>query len=631
MRVPLSILCLMLAQRALTSISASELPVETFFRNFQYEQVKLSPDGSCLAALAPAKERVGLVVVNLDKLAGKSVYADRYADVHWFRWVNTNRLVFSFNKDGFLLGGLIAVNRDGTKVRTLVDPLDYRTSFFSTIPGSTDEILVTSTTYSTRDAQTGWRFPNVERMNLFDGSMQRVVSNPGRVVSWLADHRAVVRVGVAVEGTQLKVIYRPDASAKWETLAEFKYNEDGIEPLGFEYDNQTLIVGHCGEQPTLGLYRYDVAARKIKELGFRHPEADVQHVLYCSQEHALAGVTYVTERPDVFWLSPLHKRLQASVDKALPQTLNVEVSRSADDQKMIFAAQSDRAPGTFYLLNNATLKLEKLFDTAEWISPQEMAEMKPIQYKARDGLLIHGYLTLPPGSTGKALPLIVNPHGGPIARDVWGFDPEVQFFANRGYAVLRMNFRGSSGYGRAFLEAGYRQWGLKQQDDITDGVKWAIEQGIADPKRICIYGASYGGYAALIGLEQTPELYRCGICYAGVTDIARTFKFSDYALEVLRAEIAEEVGDPKKEKARLEQISPLNHVDKIQAPVLLAYGKLDQKVPVWTGRDLASALKKRGKLYAYIEKDDEGHGFFKEKNKIELWKKIDDFLKENLK
>jgi dipeptidyl aminopeptidase/acylaminoacyl peptidase len=413
-------------------------------------------------------------------------------------------------------------------------------------------------------------------------------------------------------------------------LAAYNFDEDAIEPMGFGYDGRTLLVGCYDGQPTKGIYIYDLEEKKIKSLGFRHAEADARAVLFSKRKRSLAGVEYDTERPEVCWFDPDFKKMQASVDLALPTTLNTFVSLSRDGTKAVVRASSDRTPGTFYFLDTVNLKMEKLFDLAEWIHADDMAEMKPIEYVARDGLKIHGYLTLPKGSKGKNLPMIVNPHGGPQVRDTWGFDPEVQFFANRGYAVLRMNFRGSPGYGKAFLEAGYKQWGLKQQDDITDGVKWAIAEGIADPKRICIYGKGYGGFAALTGLEQTPELYRCGISYSGITEIIRTLKKAIPDLEITKMVAAETVGDPKKEKERLKATSPLNHVDRIQVPVLLAYGKLDPMVPIGTGQDLASALKKRGKLYDFMVKDEEQLGFHKEENRIEFYQKVDEFLKATM-
>jgi dipeptidyl aminopeptidase/acylaminoacyl peptidase len=351
------------------------------------------------------------------------------------------------------------------------------------------------------------------------------------------------------------------------------------------------------------------------------------------------GVTCQAERPEVFWFEPNRMRWQQAVDKTLTNTVNLLLDASRDGAKAIFLAANDRTPGAYYLMDTKSMRLEKLFELAEWSHPEEMAEMAPIQYEARDGLMIHGYLTLPKGSSGKNLPLIVNPHGGPRARDVWGFDPEVQFLANRGYAVLRMNFRGSSGFGKSFLNAGNREWGLKQQDDITDGVKWAIEKGIADPKRICIYGASYGGFAALTGLEKTPELYRCGISYAGVIDIETTLRVNlDWArlnpvkrLRLEEAILAEMLGEKKDQKAHWQEISPIAHVDQIQVPVLLAYSEYDPRIPISTARDLANELKKRGKLYDFMVKDNEAHGFHQEANKIALWKKADEFLKSTMR
>jgi dipeptidyl aminopeptidase/acylaminoacyl peptidase len=276
------------------------------------------------------------------------------------------------------------------------------------------------------------------------------------------------------------------------------------------------------------------------------------------------------------------------------------------------------------------MTLKKICELAEWIHPEEMAEMKPIEYSSRDGLKIHGYLTMPRENDGKPVAMVVMPHGGPRWRDTWGFDPAVQFLANRGYAVLQINFRGSSGYGRTFLKAGYKQWGLKQQDDITDGVKWAIEHGHADPKRIAIFGTSYGGFAALTGLEKTPELYRCGISYAGVCDLLHDLSTVP-DLKIFKTMVAETIGDPKRDKQQLKDTSPIAHLDKIRVPVFLASGELDPKVPIANQRAMAKTLEKEGKLYAFMVKADEGHGFHKERNRIEFWTKVDEFLRASLK
>ncbi len=612
---------------------AAELPAETFFRNYRYREARLSPDGDYLAALAPDKNRVGLAIIDLKTLKANWAFGDRETDVTWLKWATNDRLLFRLAKNGYTLAGLLAVNRDGKKFVPLVRVDDVRTRFLTLLPHSSDEILVTSLAHSKWDQETGYFYPHVERMNILTGYMTREVKNPGHVLSWVTDHDGVVRAGLAFEGTQFRVLYRATTNAAWQSVADFRSDEDEISPIGFDYDNKTMLVWHHGDLPTLGIYVFDLEKKQPKALAFRHAKADADRLIFSDRNRVVAGVAYDTERPEVFWFNPQYRAMQETVDRALPGYLNSFVNSSRDETKWVVLSSNDRTPGTYYLLDRATGHLQKLFELADWIHPDEMAEMRPIEYQARDGMAIHGYLTVPPGSAGKNLPLVVNPHGGPIERDTWGFDPEVQFLANRGYAVLRMNFRGSSGYGWDFTRAGFKEWGYKQQDDITDGVKWAIAQGIADPKRVCICGASYGGYATLVGLEKTPELYRCGICMAGVTDILRILKkreFNGNALELMKANAAQEIGDRKADRARLEQVTPLKHVDQIRVPVLMAHGELDPIVPVAEGRDMAKALKSRGKLYDFIVKEDEGHGFHKEENRIEFWKKVDEFLKANM-
>jgi dipeptidyl aminopeptidase/acylaminoacyl peptidase len=324
------------------------------------------------------------------------------------------------------------------------------------------------------------------------------------------------------------------------------------------------------------------------------------------------------------------KNLQTLVNQELPGTRNYFTSHSLDNTWIVISASTDRDPGAFYLLNTKELTMEKLVSRADWIKPSQMAEMKPISYQGRDGSTIHGYLTLPPNREPRGLPLIVNPHGGPWARDSWGFNGEVQFLASRGYAVLQINFRGSTGYGRRWLEAGYGQWGLAMQDDITDGVHWAIDQGIADPRRIAIYGASYGGYATMAGLAFTPELYRCGINYVGVTDIELLLRTIPDSWESMRAQLDVMTGNAKKDRERLRATSPLLHADKIRAPVFFAYGEMDDRVDLKHATKLAAQLRKHGVPVEWITRSDEGHGYRHWKNKVMLYQAMEKFLAGNL-
>ena len=293
---------------------------------------------------------------------------------------------------------------------------------------------------------------------------------------------------------------------------------------------------------------------------------------------------------------------------------------------------SDRSLGAYYIYNQQTDKLEKIADVSPWLNEEELAAMQPIQYQSRDGWTIHGYLTLPKGVEAKNLPVVVNPHGGPWARDSWTFNPEVQFLANRGYAVLQMNFRGSTGFGRAFWEASFKQWGLSMQDDITDGVNWLIEQGIADANRVAIYGGSYGGYATLAGITLSPEVYACAIDYVGVSNLFTFMNTIPPYWEQFRQMLYEMVGNPDdaEDNARMKATSPVYLIDKIKAPLLIAQGANDPRVAQAESDQMVEALRNNGIDVEYILKTDEGHGFRNEENRFEFYEAMESFLQKHL-
>jgi dipeptidyl aminopeptidase/acylaminoacyl peptidase len=291
---------------------------------------------------------------------------------------------------------------------------------------------------------------------------------------------------------------------------------------------------------------------------------------------------------------------------------------------------SDRSLGATYFYDVAKDELTKIADRAPWLKEEQMCEMKPITFTASDGIQLHGYLTLPLGVDPKNLPVVVNPHGGPWARDVWGWNPEVQFLANRGYAVLQINFRGSTGYGRKFWELSFKQWGKTMQNDLTDGVKWLISEGIADPKRVGIYGGSYGGYATLAGLTFTPDLYACGVDYVGVSNLFTFMSTMPPYWKPFIEMMYEMVGDPKKDSLLLREASPLFHVDKIKVPLFIAQGANDPRVNKAESDQVVEALKKRGVKVDYMVKDNEGHGFGNEENQFEFYGAMEKFLATHL-
>ncbi|MCF6183618.1 MAG: S9 family peptidase, partial [Bacteroidales bacterium] len=277
--------------------------------------------------------------------------------------------------------------------------------------------------------------------------------------------------------------------------------------------------------------------------------------------------------------------------------------------------------------------IEKITDVSPWLDENEMANQLPIEYKSRDGLTIHGYLTLPKGytiETAKNLPVVVNPHGGPWARDSWGFNPELQFLANRGFAVLQMNFRGSTGYGRKFWEISFKKWGREMQDDVTDGTKWLINKGIANPNKIAIYGGSYGGYATLMGLVKEPDLYAAGVDYCGVSNLFTFMKTIPPYWKPMLEMMYEMVGNPVKDSVMLRQVSPVFHVDKIKAPLFIAQGANDPRVNKDESDQMVKAMRKRGLDVEYMVKKNEGHGFRNEENRFDFYRGMEAFLEKHL-
>ena len=377
--------------------------------------------------------------------------------------------------------------------------------------------------------------------------------------------------------------------------------------------------------------KYDLKGNE--EVIMSNDQVDVSGVLYSAEHDKLLYGAYVTDKPHYQFFDENFEKLFRKIQSKL----NVHESElgindyNKEMTKFIVSVSSDTVYGKYYYYDSTTDELTELATLSPWLNPNELAEMHPISYKSRDGLTINGYLTLPKNKEVKDLPLIVNPHGGPWARDMWGFNPEVQLLANRGYAVLQVNFRSSTGYGKEFLQAGNKQWGLKIQDDITDGVQWAIDQGIADPDRIGIYGASFGGYATLAGITYTPDLYAAAVDYVGVSNIFTLLNTIPPYWETMRNMFYERVGHPEKDKELLTAVSPVFHADKIKTPLFVAQGANDPRVNKAESDQIVEALRARGVEVEYMLKDNEGHGFANEENRIEFYNAMVKFFDSHLK
>ncbi|MBQ6909787.1 MAG: S9 family peptidase, partial [Synergistaceae bacterium] len=339
---------------------------------------------------------------------------------------------------------------------------------------------------------------------------------------------------------------------------------------------------------------------------------------------------YTTDKGHYYFFDDNRAELQRELEKFFPEH-EVAVTDMDDAERIVILRNySDKTRGAYYLYDRRDNSINKLAELSPWLKEEQMAAMQPITFKSRDSEDIHGYLTLPVGVEAKNLPLVIIPHGGPSARDVWGFDSEAQFIANRGAAVLQVNFRGSTGYGKAFQQAGFKQWGRRMQDDLTDGVKWAIARGIADAKRVAIYGGSYGGYAALAGAAFTPDLYACAVSYVGPSNIFTLLEsIPAYWKPMLEMEY-EEIGDPVKDKELLEAVSPVFHAENIKIPLLVAQGANDPRVNKAESDQIVEAVRKAGKEVVYIVKDNEGHGFQNEENRFDFYRALEEFLSKHL-
>ena len=618
--------------------ASTRIPIEDFVRNPEFENVSLSPDGKRMAVIARHKNRANLGIVDLESHKMTWITNLEQLDVYQYQWIGSDRVFVQVvdNLDdatgNIYLRGSFAINTDGSGMREIGGFRVLRESVEK--PGN---VIVLG-------AGRTQRFPEVYRLDTRNGQRELLTfDNPGEVVSWVADRKDEVRVAVARDRNTVKIYYRDHQKAPWTKIEEFDSRQYTIEPLAFDYDNRTLYVRSNKERSKAALFRYDLEKKSLGELVSESEGNlfDVGGLRFDGARQKLVGIAtgsnFNRSMSGMKWIDPDWDRTQKMVDEALPHRVNELSWGSKTPNRVLVSSWSDTYPGGYFLLDTNTNKMERIAERRGWIDAENMSPMQIVNYKARDGLSIPALLTLPKsaGAKPKNLPLVVDIHGGPHASgDHWGFNEDAQFLASRGYAVLQPNFRGSTGYGKSFLDAGFRQWGLAMQDDITDGVAWAVKQGYADPKRVCLMGASYGGYAALYGLIKEQGMFRCGIAAVAVTDLELLFNVSwsdTFHSDDVQAEMRERIGDPKIDVEKLRKVSPLYQADKISAPVLLAFGSDDVRVPVIHGQKFKSALDEYHKPYEWVVYTAEGHGFNKRENRIDYYKRIEAFLDKNMR
>lgn len=632
--------------------STGEFTTEDFFRYRQHYNFNLSRDGKKVSYVMRKKDKTYLNIYHLEKKKTISVYIgnDPELYVNFLEWASADRLIISID-DRSLLG----VSADGEDVKVLLkwfselgtdpDILDMLVHDPEHILVAVDNVRGTSAIY---------------KVNVYKGNPKLVYEDLRGVYGWLTDQRGELRAGLVYQNRSARLQIKDIKGNKWNFIDNIFINDNQMKfdydakaltnrhciLLGFDYDPNILYFGSNLENDTIGIYAYDLEKQEIIEKIAEHADFDLANtdsgrdtsvLRFCRVKRELVGFNTYFNNVKTIWLDSDYQAVQSMVDQALPQKQNYIQDWNDDGRVFLIRSFESSDPGRYYTLNLNENQLIEIAPTMPWFDPDKMSKKLGFKIDSRDGYKLHGYLTIPASKVNLPLPMnlpmVVYPHGGPWVRDYNYFEPLVQLLSHHGFAVLQVNYRGSTGYGFKHFEGARQDFGVGIQNDITDVVKWAVENGVADPKRIGIMGASYGGYATLMGLTHNPDLYQCGVAIAGVYDLKT--QMVDYVAGGRGHYMAYEywksmVGDPKKGRNKLEEISPINHVEKLRAPILVVHGEHDNVVSIGQSQALVRELKKADKAFAYIPVKEEGHGRWEVEASVKTYDQILAFLDENL-
>lgn len=612
------------------------VPLEQFLKRDVFGTMNISPTGEYFAATIPKDDGSALVILRRSdmKVTGK-VGLPKNTYVTSFNWVNSERILFSIGEKA---GELEAPSGTGEIYGVNVDGKGQGGALIGARSSAAGNRFIGATILSTLRNEDGFVLVNIRgesgtsqvaRMNVKTGSYVTVVKSPVRNGSFSIDPLGQVRFVVGFgSDNRAKTYYRNDDKSEWELINDETVTEKVISSAGFSADGKTVYIESEELNGPNAVYVFNPATKENKLLLVDN-NVDPVGYLTSPVDGGLFGIAYDDGKPRYEYIdkeNPFAK-MHAGLQKSLPSQTLVPTSFSKDGNLAIVQGYADNVPGDFYLYDRTSKRLDYLLSRNAWFKPEILAKMEPVYFVARDGTPIDGFLTIPLGSNRKNLPLIINPHGGPFGiKDDWGYNPDVQILAANGYAVLQVNYRGSGGYGRKFTRIGYQQWGGTMQDDLTDATLWAIKEGIADKNRICMYGASYGGYSTLMGVAKEPELYRCAFGNVGVYDLAAWYRIGDAkdsksGITYLR----EAVGTRD-----LDSASPAKLAARIKVPVYLTAGREDVRTPAKQTEMMHEALLKAGKQVEMHIYEGEGHGNFLLKNRIDFYNRLLGFLDKHI-
>lgn len=606
----------------LTEAQTRLIPLKDFFRNPEKARYQISPDGTWLAYMSPYENRMNIFVQKIGSTEVKRITSETARDIGGYFWKGNSHILYIKDFGGDENFHLFRASIDGKETKDLTPYEKVRVEIVDDLEDFDDEALIGM---NKRDPEVF----DVYHLQISTGKLDMAAQNPGNISSWLTDHNGKIRVATTSDGTNTSLLYRQTEADAFKTILTTSYKET-ISPLFFTFDNKYIYASSNMGRDKQAIVRFDIENGKEMDMLFEHPEVDVDGLQYSHKRKVPTVITYQRAKLERVFLDDETKTIFKRLEKDLGKYQVHITSMNKNEDKFLVRTFSDRSLGSYYFYDKTADQLTKLNDVSPWLNENDLCEMTPVSYVTRDGETVQGYLTLPLGKPAKNLPVVINPHGGPWARDSWGFNPEVQFLANRGYAVLQMNFRGSTGYGRKWWEISFKKWGQEMQNDISDGVAWLIKEGIADPKKVAIYGGSYGGYATLAGITFTPDLYACAVDYVGVSNLFTFMKTIPPYWKPYLEMMYDMVGSPEKDSVMLHAYSPVFHVDKIKCPLFIAQGAKDPRVNKDESDQVVEALKKRGIKVEYMVKDNEGHGFHNEENRFDFYGAMEKFLAKYL-
>ncbi|HEY9849229.1 MAG TPA: S9 family peptidase [Leptolyngbyaceae cyanobacterium] len=599
------------------------IPREILFGNPERTSPRLSPDGKYLAYIAPDDNNVLQVWLRtVGKEDDRKLTADQKRGIRIFFWTyNADRLMYMQDSDGDENFHLYLVNIQSNIVRDLTPFQGVKAQPIGLDPNFPDLALVALNLNNPQ------KF-DVYRINLNNGAVDFDSDNPGNILGWTADAEFQIRAATAsTQDGGFDLLFRETPDKEWEILRHWGPDEEGG-PVSFSADNKTLYIEGNHDANAQRLIAFDLATRQENVIA-EDPQYDVGDVMIQPITRVIQAISFYKDKQEWTILDESIAEDFEAIEKVHPGEFSIS-SRDLADKNWLVAYMTDNGPVYYYAYNRDSKNSTFLFSNQPKLDGLQLASMEPISYQARDGLTIYGYLTKPVGIPAENLPTVLLVHGGPWARDFWGYDPEAQWLANRGYAVLQVNFRGSTGYGKDFLNAGNREWAAKMHDDLIDAVNWLVEKGISDRNKIAIMGGSYGGYATLVGLTFTPDVFACGVDIVGPSNLITLLQSIPPYWEPLKASMYHRIGNMETEEEFLKSRSPLYFIDRIKKPLLIGQGANDPRVKQAESDQIVEAMQKANLPVKYVLYTDEGHGFARPENRLHFFAVAEEFLSEYL-